>query len=447
MSKKYFKNLFTPKHNFLIMCFALYMFFYMTSLTAINYNATGVVGYDEQILFYYIDMALVVVGFIVYAFYYDVLNKKEFPFVISIIYIVLLMTVFFIKGKVIYEIFAPMAFLLLGFFGGFFYTFMANGSYGDKYQGMIMGLGGALAIFVQCFIQIFLKVPANIIFLLDILIVIVFIVFKGRYKEYVPVLSDTKENIKYNDVLIVLIVAGIVFLEFCFDNKLEYLLVMDEFTNYNIYSWPRIIAGFSYILFGFVHDARKGRYDEIMLLVAALICIISTIILTLINNFNLAIILFYLQLGLLLSYYNLVFWNLAVHKKYLSLWASMGRIIDGGVSVILAICISGVIDLYVEIIIEIIVVILTLVLITISSNKRIDNAQYEFDVDEFARQYELTQRESEVLLLLLNPDIGVEEMAEQFYISRRTLQRHISSIYEKCKVNNRPGLIKLVYKH
>ena len=58
----------------------------------------------------------------------------------------------------------------------------------------------------------------------------------------------------------------------------------------------------------------------------------------------------------------------------------------------------------------------------------------------------LTEREEEVLKKLVESELGVQEIAEELFISRRTLQRHISSIYQKFSVNNRIGLIKKIYQ-
>ena len=44
--------------------------------------------------------------------------------------------------------------------------------------------------------------------------------------------------------------------------------------------------------------------------------------------------------------------------------------------------------------------------------------------------------------LLLSTDLGVQEIADELFISRRVAQRHIASIYEKAGVTTRLGLYR-----
>lgn len=44
--------------------------------------------------------------------------------------------------------------------------------------------------------------------------------------------------------------------------------------------------------------------------------------------------------------------------------------------------------------------------------------------------------------LLLSTDLGVQEIADEIFISRRVAQRHIAAIYEKAGVTTRLGLYR-----
>lgn len=60
----------------------------------------------------------------------------------------------------------------------------------------------------------------------------------------------------------------------------------------------------------------------------------------------------------------------------------------------------------------------------------------------YAQHCSLTPRETEVLEKLLTTEDGVQEIADSLYISRRMLQRHIASIYEKTETKTRLGLFQ-----
>lgn len=63
-------------------------------------------------------------------------------------------------------------------------------------------------------------------------------------------------------------------------------------------------------------------------------------------------------------------------------------------------------------------------------------------IARYARQIGLTARESEVLSLLVTTEDTNDKMASDLGISRRTLQRHIASVYDKADVQSRIGLHK-----
>lgn len=61
----------------------------------------------------------------------------------------------------------------------------------------------------------------------------------------------------------------------------------------------------------------------------------------------------------------------------------------------------------------------------------------------FRKQYCLTLRETEILESLITTENSVQEIEDAFYISRRSLQRHIASIYEKTGTKSRIGLFHI----
>lgn len=60
----------------------------------------------------------------------------------------------------------------------------------------------------------------------------------------------------------------------------------------------------------------------------------------------------------------------------------------------------------------------------------------------YAEKIGLTVREREVYESLLTTDLGVQEIADGLFVSRRVAQRHISAIYEKAGVTTRVGLYR-----
>lgn len=59
------------------------------------------------------------------------------------------------------------------------------------------------------------------------------------------------------------------------------------------------------------------------------------------------------------------------------------------------------------------------------------------------QKYGFTERECDVLKKLLNTENNLQEISEELYISKRVVQRHITSIYEKTSRSTRIGLLLL----
>lgn len=61
-------------------------------------------------------------------------------------------------------------------------------------------------------------------------------------------------------------------------------------------------------------------------------------------------------------------------------------------------------------------------------------------------QYTFTPREIEVFEYLTSTEDSVQDIANNMYISKRTLERYISSIYKKTGVKSRIGLLNIYNK-
>ena len=65
---------------------------------------------------------------------------------------------------------------------------------------------------------------------------------------------------------------------------------------------------------------------------------------------------------------------------------------------------------------------------------------------EFIREYQISAREKEVLPLLCD-GMSSKDIAENLFISPRTVENHIRNIYRKCGVKRRLELVKLIGRY
>lgn len=74
-----------------------------------------------------------------------------------------------------------------------------------------------------------------------------------------------------------------------------------------------------------------------------------------------------------------------------------------------------------------------------------DNLYNEAELEDIKKKYSLTEREGELLDLLLKGN-SIDEICQLCSISSNTLRKHITNIYRKLGIHSRPELAKLFYK-
>lgn len=217
-------------------------------------------------------------------------------------------------------------------------------------------------------------------------------------------------------------------------------------------SWPRLFLAASALATGFVLDKLSRRYAPAALaLVSTLSCfaIFSAI------GGGPAIVsamVFYLGSGAFVVFFTAAFIIAGRGCAPAGLWPSMGRVVNNVVSLAVAVP--------------------ALVLVTQANglatsaategsaadlgsgsapapapldtpadsqtSASLDPAQ---KLSAFVEAFGLTDREAEVLGALTTSDANMQELAQELYISRSALYRHISSICKRVGVENRQALL------
>lgn len=68
------------------------------------------------------------------------------------------------------------------------------------------------------------------------------------------------------------------------------------------------------------------------------------------------------------------------------------------------------------------------------------------DLENFINKYKFTQKEKEVCILILKENKKTKEISKELYVSERSVQRHLTSIYRKTNTSSRNELYNLFYK-
>ena len=145
------------------------------------------------------------------------------------------------------------------------------------------------------------------------------------------------------------------------------------------------------------------------------------------------------------------------HMKVPELWAGMGRAVNNITAAIIAYPVLTLLSegssLSVVILVLILFVAVSIVAIayTFQKNQFMDqlaakNIETDSRAEKLRRisaEFSFTERETEVFASLVGTEDSIQTIAENLYISKRTLERYISAIYEKTGVKSRVGLINI----
>ena len=233
----------------------------------------------------------------------------------------------------------------------------------------------------------------------------------------------------------------------------------------DIGQWPRLFLAISGIAAGLLFDIKDQRFMNQMMYCVTVLSVIAMLVIEFGGAFLIGLIVFYLAAGFFVVYFTTGFINVSYTMKWQSFWAGAGRTINnigaGIVGVISYVIVKtpGIMAMSVTVIL--LLVFISIAVFVLESLQKEQYRQYdeekvmrssesssertEVDFERFADMHGLTGREWEVLQKLLISDESIQKIADELYISRASLYRHISSMNEKTGTKSRVGLIQYYY--
>lgn len=231
----------------------------------------------------------------------------------------------------------------------------------------------------------------------------------------------------------------------------------------DIGQWPRLLLAVSGLLAGVLFDMNEHRFMQIMMYCVTLLSTMCVVIIVWGGPFMAGLVVFYLSAGFFVVYFTTSFMDLSYYMKVPELWAGLGRAtnnicagITGALSLMLIETGDGMrISIIALILFAVISVLVYLYMVQFRMDmqeenmaKMLEKEREKFLEDKFqafVETYALTNREQDVLRLLLSSDESVQVIAEQLYISRAALYRYMASLNEKTETKSRIGLLRFYY--
>ena len=225
----------------------------------------------------------------------------------------------------------------------------------------------------------------------------------------------------------------------------------------DIGQWPRLLLALSGLTAGFLYDRKGRRFMNLLMYSVTLLSTICVVVIQSGGPFLAGLVVFYLSAGFFVVFFTVSFMDLACYMKIPELWAGIGRAVNN-ICVVLTSALSVTLLSSKDSMVIIITALILFVLISIAiyvyqsqfggEETKKDEQPVVDDTEKFSafsEQFSLTDREQDVLKVLLESDENVQEIAEQLLISRAALYRHITSLNEKTETKSRIGLLQFYY--
>lgn len=439
-------------------CFALCFFSFMMAEAMTNSRAAELLGAEYVNTVYAIGLLCTGIGFLSFSALRRLFKSERLrKAVICIVGIVCIVSccVFLTTNHIgLFALFAGLALVSCGHIGGCVYYHHAMTFLGNPYIGRTTGIGMSIAILLQILIHNLIVTKAVFIISIAISIILVlFIIFRlpkdWMLENPLPYSSDNKTDKKTAGILI----AAVALMSLVSGTMDAVITFFDATGEIDIYYGMRLFYALGLLAAGFLTDVQNKKYLPLATACIILLSSASTALLGSNAGAYTGIALMYFYNGFYVIFFTVMFCDFAPKTGRPEFWTGMGRVVR---CAFVALAVMPVMRVYetagsVALVVISCALSITLLLVLlphiVSALKKEAEVQAEALSDEelmqrFAKSHMLTPRETEVLEKLLCTEEGVQEIADGLFISRRVLQRYISSVYEKTGTKSRIGLFQ-----
>lgn len=280
-----------------------------------------------------------------------------------------------------------------------------------------------------------------------------------KYAAKTIIESSVKGN-KHNILLYISIIVLVILMACLFSTLDSAVTLVHSDGIADIGQGARILLAFSGLAAGFIFDISNRKYTGIIMYCIMILSTLCIVLLEFSKPFVAVLIVFYLSAGFFAVFFTSEFMELSQYVRIPELWAGMGRAVNNITAAVIA---SFVLQLLSSDnnLLKIVLILVLFVLVSIVSviytfekyyfiqqfTQHTDEVTNEQDqLHKLTTQYSFTEREGEVFSYLVTTEDNIQTISEHMHVSRRTLERYISAIYEKTGVKSRVGLINLFNK-
>ena len=438
------------------LCFALSFLAFMLTEALINERCAIILGSGAVNAVYALGLACTGAGFVSFpllcwAWKGDKWEKAAL-LMIGALCLSAVVVLPFAERPALFLSCSAAALLLNGHIGGRVYYRTAMCFAGSPYTGRTLGAGMGAAILVQYAVQNLAKhwmvFTASIFLSLVVVLYLLLRVPQTLPQETPP---PQPSSVRRGGETAAALGAAVVLMSLVAGMIDSVLTAFNAEKAYDIYSGVRLFYALGLVLAGFIADIRGRAYLPLATVCAMLLSTLCMFFMSEELSYFAGTALMYLYSGFYVIFFTVMFLDHAPKSGCPQLWAGLGRclrsftvaatvlpalrIYDAAGGTVLAVgsCLIS---------IGILLVLLPYVGRAVKAPEQGRESSARERLMLYARHSSLTPRETEVLEKLLTTDKDLQGIADSMYISRRMVQRYVSSIYEKTETKTRLGLFQ-----
>lgn len=421
-----------------------------------NQAGRGFMPSDKQELVYVFLQVFVISGFVLF-FLAKTFIKAPLPCRIITLSAVgaavpgAAFMVFFPSDSAFYLTVTALTVFFLGVFGGAVYERMASYTAAGIRVGLCMSVGYSAALLLQYLIQLKWLIKPLIAVFAAVCFAALFTVLLKEPEE-----TENREDGKQSPrklVFVCVIAAALLLFTAFYSGYIHHLQIASGYTEYNVYTWPRLLMIPGMLLLGFAGDVKKGVYLPLAALCVALAALLNAALLGRSETYLLNMCLYYISLSAAVAYYDLTFWRIAARSKRRAAVACIGRLLDS--AIVIPVCFIPISELPSGVVLSLNIIALAVILILMSLNGDLNIGKHASEtkappapdpsdaLTAIGGKYGLTPAETKVLRELVLTEDKQVAIAERLSIKVRTVQANVTSIYRKTGVSTRSGLVQL----
>mgnify|MGYP000139342533 FL=1 len=434
------------------------LFAFQLAEFTVNDKAAVLVSTSAVNVVYSIGIACTAVGFLSFSLLRRYFQKDSVRRVLICIVgafsIFFTVQILFVKTQLIFLISSFLLLLALGHISGCVYYNSAMLFDGKEYTGRIIGVGMGCAVVMQYVVQnLFVTDAAFLLSMVFSVAVLLYIIIKPSHdwilENPLPYSSENKTDYKTATIL----VASVIIMSLIIGLIDGVVVSKHAQGELSVSSNARLFYAASLIAAGFISDINNRKYFALSTVCTMFFSTISTAFMANSATFFMGTAAMYIYSGFYVMFLTLSFIDFAPKTKAPTLWAGMGRICRSFVTSFTAVPVVYIFEYFGSsslvmgscvLSIAVLLILLKDIISAMYAQKDTaennDTISNEKALNTYCEYYGFTPREKEVFEKLISTENGNQEIADELFISRRVLQRHVASIYEKTGTKNRIGL-------